>query len=173
MITNNLVGRYVELRSAKVEDAEFALNIRHTPKAMKFMPPLDITLEQQKSWIEKQRITEGDYFFIVFNKNNERVGVLSVYDIQLNGNGGTISGVPFIINKACKSLTAANTAAGDYCMAYGNLSNYQLVEFSPMEVKSSGDYKFREGMTAYRGVCFFGGNVVKHNGFLRVKKASS
>ncbi len=82
MITNNLVGRYVELRSAKVEDAEFALNIRHTPKAMKFMPPLDITLEQQKSWIEKQRITEGDYFFIVFNKNNERIGVISVYDIH-------------------------------------------------------------------------------------------
>ena len=95
------------------------------------------------------------------------------YDIQLNGNGGTISGVPFIINKACKSLMASDTAANDYCMAYGNLSNYQLVEFSPMEVKSSGDYKFREGMTAYRGVCFFGGNVVKHNGFLRVKKASS
>lgn len=95
------------------------------------------------------------------------------YDIQLNGNGGTISGVPFIINKACKSLTASDTAVDDYCMAYGNLSNYQLVEFSPMEVKSSGDYKFREGMTAYRGVCFFGGNVVKHNGFLRIKKKAS
>ena len=82
MITNDIIGRYVELRSAKVEDAEFALNIRHTPKAMKFMPSLDITLEQQKSWIEKQRITEGDYFFIVFNKNNERIGVNSVYDIH-------------------------------------------------------------------------------------------
>ena len=84
MITNDIIGKYVDLRSATVEDAEFALNIRHTPKAMKFMPSLNITVEQQKSWIEKQRITEGDYFFIVFNKNNERIGVISVYDIHDN-----------------------------------------------------------------------------------------
>lgn len=95
------------------------------------------------------------------------------YDIQLNGNGGTISGVPFIINSACKSLMATDTAAGDYCMAYGNLSNYQLVEFSPMKVKRSDDFKFRQGMTAFRGVAFFGGNVIRKNGFLRIKKASA
>ena len=99
------------------------------------------------------------------------------YDIQLNGNGGTISGVPFIINSACKSLmTAADkggAATGDYCMAYGSLSNYLLVEFSPMEVKRSDDYKFREGMTAFRGNCFFGGQVVRKNGFIRIKKASA
>ena len=98
------------------------------------------------------------------------------YDIQLNGNGGTISGVPFIINSACKSLmTATGTyaaAAGDYCMAYGSLSNYLLAEFSPMEVKRSDDYKFREGMAAFRGNCFFGGNVVRKNGFLRIKKSA-
>lgn len=96
------------------------------------------------------------------------------YDIRLNGNGGTISGVPFIINSACKPLSVANgAAAGDYCMAYGNLSNYQLVEFSPMSIKRSDDYKFPQGMTAFRGVAFFGGNVVKKNGFLRITKASS
>ena len=99
------------------------------------------------------------------------------YDIQLNGNGGTISGVPFIINSACKSLMTATdkggAAAGDYCMAYGSLSNYLLVEFSPMEVKRSDDYKFRQGMTAFRGNCFFGGQVVRKNGFLRIKKASA
>lgn len=96
------------------------------------------------------------------------------YDIQLNGNGGTISGVPFIINSACKPLSTADGAAvGDYCMAYGSLSSYQLVEFSPMVVKYSEDYRFRQGMTAFRGVCFFGGNVTRHNGFLRIVKASS
>lgn len=99
------------------------------------------------------------------------------YDIQLSGNGGTISGIPFIINSACKPLMQATdkggAAAGDYCMAYGTLSSYQLVEFSPMEIKRSDDYRFREGMTAFRGVCFFGGQVVRKNGFLRITKASS
>ena len=93
------------------------------------------------------------------------------YDIRLNGNSGTISGIPFIINSACKAVTAAATSTGEYCMAYGSLSSYLLTEFSPMEVKRSDDYKFEQGMTAFRGVCFFGGNVVRKNGFLRVTKA--
>ncbi len=95
---------------------------------------------------------------------------LRYYTISSNGNTGTINGVPFIINSACQSLTKAGTAAGAYCMAYGHLTNYQLVEFSPMEVKTSEDYKFQEGMTAYRGNVFCGGNVVKKNGFLRITK---
>ena len=93
------------------------------------------------------------------------------YDIRLNGNSGTISGIPFIINSACKAVTAAATASGDYCMAYGSLSSYLLTEFSPMDVKRSDDYKFEQGMTAFRGVCFFGGNVVRKNGFLRIVKS--
>lgn len=99
------------------------------------------------------------------------------YDIQLSGNGGTISGVPFIINSACKSLMTATdkggAAVGDYCMAYGNLSAYQLVEFSPMEVERSDDYQFRKGMRAFLGEAYFGGQVVRKNGFLRITKASS
>lgn len=98
---------------------------------------------------------------------------LRYYSINSNGNTGDINGVPFIINSACKPLTGKTTTAGDYCMAYGNLSNYQLVEFSPMEVKTSDDYRFKAGMTAYRGTSFIGGNVVKKNGFLRIKKAAS
>lgn len=98
---------------------------------------------------------------------------LRYYAIESNGNTGNINGVPFIINSACKQLTGATTEAGAYCMAYGNLSNYQLVEFSPMEVKVSDDFKFRQGMTAYRGETFVGGNVAKKNGFLRIKKATS
>lgn len=96
------------------------------------------------------------------------------YDIQLNGNGGSINGIPFIINSACKAITATSgTSTGDYCMAYGSLSGYTLVEFSGMDVKRSDDFKFQQGMTAYRGSCFFGGNVTRKNAFLRVKKAAS
>ena len=96
---------------------------------------------------------------------------LRYYDIKTNGTGaGTINGVPFIINSACKALSEATTAAGEYCMAYGSLKNYQLVEFSPLTVVRSDDFKFRSGITAFRGSVFIGGNVVKKNGFLRIKK---
>lgn len=95
------------------------------------------------------------------------------HKIVTNGNRGTIDGVPFIINSACKAISDAATITGDYSMAYGPLSNYELAIFSDVEVKKSTDYKFKEGMIAHRGVTFMGGNVAAHNGFLRVKKGSA
>ena len=87
-----------------------------------------------------------------------------------NGGSGTIDGIPYIINSACPALSASGTAANTYCMAYGNLKNYQLAVFSDIDVKRSDDYKFKEGMIAHKGVVFVGGNVVSYKGFVRVKK---
>ena len=97
---------------------------------------------------------------------------LNFYDIQYNGNGvgGKINGVNFIIDSACKPLTGADTQSGDYCMCYGNLSNYLLCEFSPLEIRRSDDYKFRKGIACFRGSAICGGNVVRRNGFLRISK---
>lgn len=94
-----------------------------------------------------------------------------IYEIKANGNSGTIDGVPYILNSACKALSAAATVQGNYAMAYGPLSNYLLTVFSPMEVRRSDDFKFDVGMIAHRASVFVGGNVVAKNGFLRVKKA--
>lgn len=95
------------------------------------------------------------------------------YDIELNGNTGRINKIPFVLNSAAKALTNSQTAEGDYCMAYGSLSNYEVALFSELEVKESEDYKFKEGQIAHRGSVFAGGNVVAHNGFVRVKKAKT
>jgi HK97 family phage major capsid protein len=88
------------------------------------------------------------------------------------GGFGTIDGTPYIINSGCPALSDSNTAANTYCMAYGNLKNYQLAVFSDIEVKRSEDYKFKEGMIAHKAVVFVGGNVVSYKGFVRVKKKS-
>lgn len=93
-----------------------------------------------------------------------------VYEVKSQGNTGTIDGVPYIINSACKSVGAAGTSNGEYCMAYGPLSNYELAIFSDTEITRSTDAKFKEGMIAHRGVVFVGGNVAAYNGFLRIKK---
>lgn len=93
-----------------------------------------------------------------------------IYDVKTNGNTGTIDSVPFIINSACKAVSAAATTTGQYCMAYGPLSNYMMTIFSDMDVQRSTDYLFKKGMIAHRGSVFVGGNVVSKNGFLRVKK---
>lgn len=93
-----------------------------------------------------------------------------VHTIIANGNTGTIDGIPYLINSNCKAISDATTTEGQYCMAYGPLSNYELAIFSDLEVKKSSDYKFKEGMIAHRAVEFVGGNVAAHNGFLRIKK---
>ncbi len=96
-----------------------------------------------------------------------------VYDIKIDGNTGTIDGVPFIINSACPALSKAATAVGTKCMAYGPYFNYELAVFSDLEVQHSTEYKFREGQIAHRAEFYAGGNVAAFNGFVRVKKKAS
>lgn len=74
-------GRFVDLRSVAVEDAEFTRSIRLDSDFAKFFPPLNTTIEQQRKWIEWHQTKEGDYFFVVWNKKGERIGTISVYDI--------------------------------------------------------------------------------------------
>jgi len=96
-----------------------------------------------------------------------------VHTISYNGNTGLIDGIPFIVNSACGVLSAAGTALNTYCMAYGHLTNYGLAIFSEIDIQRSTDYKFRSGQVAHRGSVYVGGNVIKWNGFVRVKKAAS
>lgn len=85
MVYNGILeGKYVNLRSVEERDAEFTLSLRQDPILTKYLPKLDITLEQQKNWIRKQRIKEGDYYFLVEKKDGERIGVLGVYDVEEN-----------------------------------------------------------------------------------------
>lgn len=93
-----------------------------------------------------------------------------IHDVKPSGNVGTIDGIPYIINSACKAISASATTSGQYCMAYGPLSNYTMAIFSNLEIGRSTDYKFKEGMIAHKGVIFAGGNVTAENGFLRVKR---
>lgn len=97
------------------------------------------------------------------------------YDIKFStGNTGTIAGIPFILSSALKplSITADKGGAqsGDYVMCYGNPKSYLLTEFSPLEVRRSDDFKFRSGVSCFRGEVFCGGNVCKKNGFIRIRR---
>jgi HK97 family phage major capsid protein len=98
-----------------------------------------------------------------------------LYKIVTNGNVGTISSddsfsVNYVLNSACPTLSLTATAKDTYCMAYGILQNYEMPVFSDIDVEMSTDYKFGEGMVAYSGDIYAGGNVAAYKGFLRVKK---
>lgn len=117
-----------------------------------------------------------DFTFGFFTMNKKTLGELKkiktkdgrrAYDI--NERECTINGVPVYLTSAIKDFTSATTS--EYVMAYGTADAYELAQFSSVEISKSSDYKFKEGMNAYKAVGFFGGNVVKHNGFIRAKKS--
>ena len=85
----------------------------------------------------------------------------------------TIDGIPYVINSHCKAISDPSTADGEYSIAYGALSNYEVPIFSPVEIGKSTDYKFKDGIICYKASVFTGGNVVGYNGFLRVKKGTA
>ncbi len=91
------------------------------------------------------------------------------YDIDVKNR--TINKIPYTINSNVKDFTTASN--GEFVMAYGNLMDYKMVTFSPVEIEESTDFKFKQGMICYRADVMVGGNVVKQNGFLRLKKKTA
>ena len=85
----------------------------------------------------------------------------------------TINTVPYVINSNCKALTAEGTATGAYTMFYGIPQHYETAIFSPVDIQKSYDYKFKQGMIAYKASVFAGGNTTSYRGFMRIKKGES
>lgn len=91
------------------------------------------------------------------------------YDIVLRGNTGTINGITFVLTSRVKPFATA--LANEPYISYGKLKAYKLTYFSDYEVQKSTDYKFKQGMTAYKVSVMAGGSPVMYNGFLNVIKS--
>lgn len=83
-IDYKLEGKYVTLRSVEESDAEFILSVRNDPRISKYLPPLDVTVEQQKQWIAKQRADRDSYYFLWLNSKGMPIGTISLYNIDGN-----------------------------------------------------------------------------------------
>ena len=99
MIYNGIIsGKYINLRSVLIEDADFTLKIRQNKKKTKFLHNVDDDIEKQRQWIKTQQQRLGDYFFIAENKTGEPIGTIGIYEIHdKKANFGTstnLSGLP-------------------------------------------------------------------------------
>lgn len=80
---DRIVGHTVSLTSVTEDDADFLLGLRNDPQVCTYLPPLHISVEQQKEWIRQQRADETSYYFLVRDKLTSRpIGSISVYDIS-------------------------------------------------------------------------------------------
>lgn len=128
---------------------------------------------------------EGEQTLILSKKDLEAFSMIKdkmdrfVYKITRNGQIGRIAyaqggvDIPYIINSACNSLSNKELAKDKFTMVYGPLSSFEMPVFSSLEIEESRDYKFKQGIIAYRGDVICGGTVAKYKGFVRVKKAEA
>jgi RimJ/RimL family protein N-acetyltransferase len=77
-----LEGKFVNLKSITLDDVEFSYNIRNDEKNRDTVGQLAASLESQRKYIEWQRQEPYDYYFVIWNKRGERVGLIGVYDIH-------------------------------------------------------------------------------------------
>lgn len=89
----------------------------------------------------------------------------------INYENGTIDGIKFFTSGYVKSFDAASS--GDAVMAYGDFNKYRVAVFSDIDTARSEHYKFRQGITAFRGDVFMGGNIMAYKAFSRVFKGAS
>ena len=83
MIWNSLIeGKYVTLRSVTEGDAKITTELRQNPEKVKFLHPVSADVEKQREWIKRQIHTEGDYFFLVLDKNDKPIGTMGISEIQ-------------------------------------------------------------------------------------------
>lgn len=82
--SGQLEGKLVTLKSIDFDDAEFTYNLRQDAEKNRFVHKITGGAEQQRVWIREQRQREGDYFFVAFRKNGERIGTYGIYDVQDN-----------------------------------------------------------------------------------------
>ena len=83
-IDYKLEGEFVTLRSVEESDAEFILSIRNDPRVSEYLPPLTVTVEQQRQWIARQQSDNDSYYFILETPEGIPIGTTSIYDIVDN-----------------------------------------------------------------------------------------
>ncbi|MBR4791688.1 MAG: GNAT family N-acetyltransferase [Treponema sp.] len=80
--SKEIKGHFVTLRSITLDDAEFSYNLRKDPRFVSIMGQPAATIEDQRKFIEWQMKQPGDYYFVVFNNEGERIGLIGVYDVK-------------------------------------------------------------------------------------------
>ena len=168
-INYKLEGKYVNLRSATEEDAAFIIQIRNNPKISMFLPPLNVSIEQQKLWIKKQRSDKDSYYFILETPQEEPIGTLSIYDIVDNhceGGRSCCVGEPFAAVEANILLTdfAFNTIKLDYITIWVYEGNKPVLALN----KSYG-YEWVESRVDEKGEPFRVGVLKRERGLERIE----
>lgn len=74
-----ILGKYINLREADVEDSSFILELRTCPKKSKFINKTDPNLDKQIDYMKNYKTLDNEWYFIIEDKHENPVGTISVY----------------------------------------------------------------------------------------------
>ncbi|BBP43098.1 GNAT family N-acetyltransferase [Thiosulfativibrio zosterae] len=80
-------GKNINLRPARVEDAEFILGLRLQQHKTQYLSEVENNLAKQLAWLKSylQKEQQGlEYYFVIESKQHENLGLVRVYDLQPN-----------------------------------------------------------------------------------------
>lgn len=82
IVKEALVGKYVNLREVRIEDADFILQLRCDEKKSKFLHKTEYDLQKQEAYIKHYFEIPDEWYFIAEDKNANPIGTYRIYDIQ-------------------------------------------------------------------------------------------
>lgn len=78
-----ITGYCFRLRPISLNDVDFILELRTNPNLNKYINYTSKNIQIQIAWLQEYFKRNNDYYFVVENiKNNEKVGLIAVYNID-------------------------------------------------------------------------------------------
>lgn len=76
-----LLGKYVNLRFVKVEDAAFILSLRCDSNKSKYINKTEYNIKKQEEYIRESLTRSDEWYFIIENKEQKPIGTYRIYDL--------------------------------------------------------------------------------------------
>jgi len=129
-----VVGKNINLRTVEVDDAEFIYLMRQNISKTKYLSKIEGTISTQKEWIKSYKLKENkkeEFYFIIESKNNEKLGLVRVYDLKQN----SFCWGSWLIKENAPKTTAIESALQIYEFGFNELG----FEKSHFDVRKGND----------------------------------
>jgi RimJ/RimL family protein N-acetyltransferase len=121
---NSIQGKNINLRPARLENAEFILGLRLQQHKTQYLSPVENDLAKQKIWLAayKQKEIQGlEYYFVIETKQHENLGLVRIYDLQPD----SFCWGSWLIKDGAPQTTAIESALLVYEFGFGELGYKQ------------------------------------------------
>lgn len=110
-------GMNIALRNATPFDAAFILSLRTCERLNKYITPVNGTLEQQVSYLERYTTKDDEAFFVIESNDGEPLGTVRIYDQQSD----SFCWGSWIVKPGAPSRTGTKSALLTYFYAFEHL----------------------------------------------------